>query len=100
METVIPKQPKRNRDQITMWLDREVLKTLEQYCRYLDSGRDWIINQCLTFIFPKDKAFLLWLASQKNENSPATSVVEQSTGASASRNRGSGGAQGRLSIRE
>jgi hypothetical protein len=38
MATVIPKQPKKERDQITIRLDRDVLQTLEHYCRYLESG--------------------------------------------------------------
>jgi len=40
------------------------VQTLEHYCRYLESGRDYVINQCLTFIFRKDKPFTLWLAGQ------------------------------------
>ena len=53
MPTVIPKQPKKEREQITIRMDRDVLQTLEHYCRYLESGRDYVINQCLTFIFAK-----------------------------------------------
>ena len=70
MATVIPKQPKKERDQITIRLDRDVLETLEHYCRYLESSRDWVINQCLTFIFRKDKPFTLWLAGQGIASSP------------------------------
>ena len=62
MATVIPKQPKKERDQITIRLDREVLETLEHYCRYLESGRGYVINRCLTFVFRKVKPFTLWLA--------------------------------------
>jgi predicted transcriptional regulator len=54
MATVIPRQPKKERDQITIKLDRDVLQNLEHYCRYLDSSRDYVINQCLVFIFRKD----------------------------------------------
>ena len=64
MPLVIPKQPKKERDQITIRLDREVLQSLEHYCRYLESGRDYVINQCLAFIFRKDKPFTMWLAGQ------------------------------------
>ena len=71
MATVIPKQPKKERDQITIRLDHDVLETLEHYCRYLESSRDWVINQCLTFIFRKDKAFTMWLAGQGIASSPA-----------------------------
>jgi hypothetical protein len=70
MATVIPKQPKKERDQITIRLDRDVLETLEHYCRYLESSRDWVINQCLTFIFRKAKPFTLWLTGQGIATSP------------------------------
>jgi hypothetical protein len=45
MATVIPKQTKKERDQITIRIDRDVLQTLEHYCRYLESGRNYVINQ-------------------------------------------------------
>jgi hypothetical protein len=64
MAAVIPKQPKKEREQITIKLDREVLQNLEHYCRYLESSRDYVINQCLAFIFRKDRAFSEWLAGQ------------------------------------
>ena len=64
MATAIPKQPKKERDQITIKLDRDVLQTLEHYCRYLESSRDHVINQCLLFIFRKDRPFSDWLAAQ------------------------------------
>lgn len=63
MATVIPRQPKKERDQITIKLDRDVLQNLEHYCRYLDSSRDYVINQCLVFIFRKDRPFADWLAT-------------------------------------
>jgi hypothetical protein len=57
----IPKQPKKERNQITIKLDRDVLQSLERYCRYLDSSRDYVINQCLAFIFRKDRHFTEWV---------------------------------------
>jgi hypothetical protein len=64
MAAVIPKQPKKEREQITIKLDRDVLQNLEHYCRYLESSRDYVINQCLVFIFRKDRQFAEWLAGQ------------------------------------
>ena len=63
MPSFIPKQPKKDRDQITIKLDRDVLQNLERYCRYLDSSRDYVINQCLVFIFRKDRQFREWAAT-------------------------------------
>ena len=102
MATVIPKQPKKERDQITIRLDREVLQTLEHYCRYLESGRDYVINQCLTFIFRKDRPFSEWLASQGIAHSPAmnATAVEPPPPKAANPKSKSVAAQGRLAIPE
>jgi len=101
MATVIPKQPKKERDQITIRLDREVLQTLEHYCRYLESGRDYVINQCLTFIFRKDKPFMMWLVDQGIAGGPAIAVAPEAPPPKASNRRDKNGAvQGRLSIGE
>ena len=64
MPTVIHKQPKRARDQITIRLDRDVLQNLEHYCLYLESGRDDGVNRRLAVIFRKDTPFAIWLAAQ------------------------------------
>ena len=96
MSTVIPKQPKKQRDQITIRLDRDVLQDLEHYCRYLESARDYVINQCLAFIFRKDKAFHLWLAGEKGTaaNSEGSNAKPMNTKAK------NAAVQGRLSISE
>jgi hypothetical protein len=100
MATVIPKQPKKERDQITIRLDHDVLETLEHYCRYLQSSRDWVINQCLTFIFRKDKAFTMWLAGQGIASSPTISGAAAKTARIANPKGKNGALQGRLSIGE
>jgi len=64
MSTYIPKQPKQNRDRVEAKLDRELIRTLERYCQYLDSDRDYIIGKALEIAFKKDKAFADWLESQ------------------------------------
>lgn len=64
MSTYIPKQPKQNRDRVEAKLDRELIRTLERYCQYLDSDRDYVIGKALEIAFKKDKAFADWLESQ------------------------------------
>jgi hypothetical protein len=99
MATVIPKQPKKERDQITIRLDRDVLETLEHYCRYLESSRDWVINQYLTFIFRKAKPFTLWLTAK--ESPPRRRLKrapEKTTGEAANNKNKPRAVQGRLSI--
>ena len=96
MSTVIPKQPKKQRDQITIRLERDVIQDLEHYCRYLESARDYIINQCLAFIFRKDKAFQLWLTAQREGGATAGGDGVKSVNAKTK----NGAVQGRLSISE
>lgn len=64
MSSVIPKQPKREREQITIKLDKDLLRKLEQYGRYLESSRDYIISAALELIFRRDKSFADWLQKQ------------------------------------
>lgn len=102
MASVIPKQLKKERDQITIKLDRDVLENLEHYCRYLESSRDYVINQCLTFIFRKDRAFSDWLASQglAPAAEPNGSAAAAAAAKPARSNSKSSAAQGRLPIAE
>jgi hypothetical protein len=63
----IPKQIRRERERVEAKLDRELMVQLEQYCRYLDSDRDYVIGQALKIAFNKDKGFADWLKNQPAE---------------------------------
>ena len=71
MSSYIPKQPKQNRDRVEAKLDRELIRTLERYCQYLDSDRDYVIGKALEIAFKKDKAFADWLESQPADGKAA-----------------------------
>lgn len=43
-----------------MSLSGTVLADLELYCQFIDSARDWVINEALKAVFRRDKAFLEW----------------------------------------
>jgi len=60
MASLIAKQPKDTRKQTTVSLSGTVLADLELYCRFIDSARDWVINEALKSVFRRDKAFLEW----------------------------------------
>ncbi|MBN9662286.1 MAG: hypothetical protein J0H49_29075 [Acidobacteria bacterium] len=60
MSSLIAKQPKDTRKQTTVSLSGSVLADLELYCQFIDSARDWVINEALKAIFRRDKAFLAW----------------------------------------
>src|ERR1700691_1478813 len=60
MASLIAKQPKDTKKQTTVSLSGTVLADLELYCRFIDSARDWVINEALKSVFRRDKAFLEW----------------------------------------
>lgn len=60
MSSVIAKQPKDSKKQTTVSLSGSVIAELELYCEFIDSARDWVINESLKSIFRRDKAFIVW----------------------------------------
>lgn len=60
MPALIAKQPKETRKQTTMSLSTAVLSDLELYCQFIDSARDWVLNEALKDLFRRDKAFTEW----------------------------------------
>ena len=60
MSSVIAKQPKDTKKQTTVSLSGTVLADLELYCQFIESARDWVINEALKTVFRRDKAFLEW----------------------------------------
>ena len=60
MASLIAKQPKDTKKQTTVSLSGTVLADLELYCQFIDSARDWVINEALKSVFRRDKAFLEW----------------------------------------
>jgi len=63
VSSLIAKQPKDTRKQTTVSLKGSVFAELELYCQFIDSPRDWVINEALKSVFTKDKAFLEWKES-------------------------------------
>jgi hypothetical protein len=70
MASLIAKQPKDTKKQTTVSLSGTVLADLELYCRFIDSARDWVINEALKSVFRRDKAFLEWRERTGAEVSP------------------------------
>ena len=61
MKFHIPKQQKPVRERIDVRLERALLERLDQYCRYMESDRDYVISTVLGVVFKKDKGFADWL---------------------------------------
>jgi hypothetical protein len=70
MASLIAKQPKDTKKQTTVSLSGTVLADLELYCRFIDSARDWVINEALKSVFRRDKAFLEWRERAGSEGQP------------------------------
>ena len=60
----IPKQVKQVRERLECKIDRDTVRTLVLYCRYLESDRDYVVGQALEVAFRKDRGFAKWLKEQ------------------------------------
>lgn len=61
MKFHIPKQYKPAKERIDVKLEQSVLQKLDQYCRYMESDRDYVIGTVLHVAFKRDKGFAEWL---------------------------------------
>jgi hypothetical protein len=64
MSPYIPQRVKRAKQQITVKLYQDRLAMLDQYGRFIEDSRDYIIDQALDLVFKKDRDFLQWLEQQ------------------------------------
>ena len=64
MSPYIPQRVKRAKQQITVKLFQDRLAMLDQYGRFIEDSRDYIIDQALDLVFKKDRDFLQWLEQQ------------------------------------
>lgn len=64
MSPYIPPRVKRAKQQITVKLYQDRLAMLDQYGRFIEDSRDYIIDQALDLVFKKDRDFLQWLEQQ------------------------------------
>ena len=49
------------REQINIRLNTDVHEMLEQYCRFIESSQNYVVEESLRFTFNKDRAFQEWL---------------------------------------
>ena len=81
MSPYIPQRVKRAKQQITVKLYQDRLAMLDQYGRFIEDSRDYIIDQALDLVFKKDRDFLQWLEQQSRvepgENQPANNRKER-----------------------
>ena len=58
---LIPAQPKKIREAITVKLDKTVVDQLKLYATFIDSTQEHVVNEALALTFRKDKDFQDWL---------------------------------------
>ena len=73
----IPKQTKLTKERLEAKLETGLLQTLQRYCEYLDSDRDYIVSQALEIAFRKDKGFSDWLDSREESQLMPAAAPEQ-----------------------
>jgi predicted transcriptional regulator len=61
---LIPAQPKKVREAITVKLDKSVVDQLKHYAAFIDSTQEHVVNEALALTFRKDKDFQDWLDKQ------------------------------------
>jgi hypothetical protein len=92
MPPYIPLRIKRPKQQITVKLYQDRLAMLDQYGRFIEDSRDYIIDQALDLVFKKDRAFLQWLEQRSgNEKAEDTSANPEHRATQSRQNQESGG---------
>jgi len=72
---LIPKEPKKQRTHFHLRLDASVVAELELYSRFIDSPKDYVIENLLAFAFKKDHDFQDWLAANQHAPVPETTTA-------------------------
>lgn len=62
---LIQSQVKRNREAVTVKLDKSVIDQLKLYAEFIDSTQEHVVNEALALTFRRDKEFQDWLTSKE-----------------------------------
>jgi hypothetical protein len=62
---LIQTQLKKNREAVTVKLDKPVIDQLKFYAEFIDSTQEHVVNEALILTFKKDKEFQDWLGTRK-----------------------------------
>ena len=69
---LIPSQPKRNREALTVKLDKTTIDELKLYAEFIDSTQEHVVNEALRLTFKKDKEFEEWREGRKGAGHATT----------------------------
>jgi predicted transcriptional regulator len=73
------------REQINIRLNPDVLEMLDNYCRFIESSQNYVVEQSLRYTFDRDRAFAEWLTQNETtgektkDASPAESLSRKSS---------------------
>ena len=70
---LIPKQEKTQRNHVQLRIGDDVLAELDRYCQFIESPRDYVVENILAFAFKKDRDFQEWLARSLTAPAETTS---------------------------
>lgn len=73
---LIPREQKMLRDHLHIRLDANVIAELDLYSRFIDSPRDYVVENTLAFVFKKDRDFQDWLATNQHDPAAPRSAVD------------------------
>ena len=62
---LISSQLKKNREAVTVKLDKTIIDQLKLYAEFIDSTQEHVVNEALGLTFKKDKEFQEWANSKK-----------------------------------
>ncbi len=57
---LIPSQPKKTREAVTVKLDKTTIDQLKLYAEFIDSTQEHVVNEALMLTFKRDKEFQEW----------------------------------------
>ena len=70
---LIPSQLKKQREAVTVKLDKTVIDQLKLYAEFIDSTQEHVVNEALGLTFKKDRDFQEWIDSRKGARHEKTS---------------------------
>ena len=77
----IPQRIKRATQQITVELYKDQLAMLDNYGRFIDDSRDYMISQALELVFRRDKEFGRWVEQERNASGDVERTVTRTESA-------------------
>jgi hypothetical protein len=81
---LIPREPKKERTHLHLRVDAGVIAELDLYSRFIDSPKDYVIENMLAFVLRKDRDFQDWLATNRPDPAAGTPIVDTNHNGAAS----------------